>query len=110
MKSDPEGLQRFLKMLPVTVIRDMMYSANNAMEREQKTREDIFCSLDYALKYHLKTANATLHLLERSEKMQDPEVEYVQEMVKTSQGILSEKQAACRAAGVLEDKQQEEER
>lgn len=103
MNTDPEQLQTFLNMLPVTVMRDMFVSANAELKRQKKNREDIVCLVVFALEYHLKTSKATLHLLERFKHLQDPEVEYVQAMVKDSQEVFLEKQAACKATGVLEE-------
>ena len=92
-------------MLPVTVMRDMTVSAEAEMARKDEKRKEVIDLLDFALKAHIKTANATLRLLRRFETVQDPDpdVVYVREMATTSRKIMVEKQRALRAIGVLND-------
>lgn len=97
---DPQELQLFLDMIPETVMRDMSVSAMAEEDRQVKKKRDLVKLLDYVIKRHEQTAEATLHLLKRLGK--DEEVEYVKDLVGDSLNEIRGKRKECEDARVLE--------
>lgn len=98
--TDPQDLQYFLDNLPETVMRDMSVSAMAEEERQVKKRTDIVKLLDFVIKRHEQTAEATLHLLKRVGE--DEEVEYVKALVGESLREVKGKRRECVDGRVLE--------
>lgn len=111
MSTDPEQFKEFLHMLPASVLRDISASADSAEgkkaenERMKHEKNDVVKVLDHALRSQIRTANATLRLLQRFEtaKDPDPDVVYVRKMVTASQKDMAEKQQSLWVAGILKE-------
>jgi len=103
--NDPEQLANFLNILPTTVLRDMSVSAELEAQHKEGEKDGVVDALKAALDTHIKTANATLRLLQRFEtaKNPDPDVVYVKKMVTSSRKAMVEKQQSLRAAGILKE-------